>query len=41
MSGSSPCRSESRTPSYMAQLLATVENLRQQNGSLQVSVHTL
>lgn len=41
MSGSSPSRSESRTPPDLAQLLEIVENLRQPNESLQESVHTL
>lgn len=41
MSGSSPSKSESRTPPYMAQLLAIVENPRQQNESLEESVNTL
>lgn len=41
ISGSSPSRSEPRTPSDMAQLLTIVENLCQHNESLQESVHTL
>lgn len=41
MSGSSPIRSESRTPPDMAQLLTIMENLRQHNQSLQLIVHTL
>lgn len=39
--GSSSNRSEPHTPPDMAQLLTIVEILRQQNESLQESVHTL